>query len=145
MATIRLCSSKRRHTSCALVTGVQTCALRISGFTAIDGLLQLLDVLFKLGDPLAGIGDGHACRGTLIGRMVGALPGAGQHDFIARDRRRIRFWRLPLRHLALSRRCAFDRRSEEHTSELQSLMRISYAVFCLNKKTTTTKQQPDDR
>src|SRR3546814_2457930 len=29
-------------------------------------------------------------------------------------------------------------RSEEHTSELQSLMRISYAVFCLNKKTTKT-------
>src|SRR3546814_1578521 len=28
-----------------------------------------------------------------------------------------------------------DPRSEEHTSELQSLMRISYAVFCLNKKT----------
>src|SRR3546814_9006924 len=28
-------------------------------------------------------------------------------------------------------------RSEEHTSELQSLMRISYAVFCLTKKTTT--------
>src|SRR3546814_7520487 len=30
-------------------------------------------------------------------------------------------------------------RSEEHTSELQSLMRISYAVFCLKKKTTTKK------
>src|SRR3546814_7094426 len=30
-----------------------------------------------------------------------------------------------------------DRRSEEHTSELQSLMRISYAVFCLNKTTVT--------
>src|SRR3546814_10362085 len=30
-------------------------------------------------------------------------------------------------------------RSEEHTSELQSLMRISYAVFCLKKKTTNTK------
>src|SRR3546814_2574863 len=29
-----------------------------------------------------------------------------------------------------------ERRSEEHTSELQSLMRISYAVFCLKKKTT---------
>src|SRR3546814_9048138 len=29
-------------------------------------------------------------------------------------------------------------RSEEHTSELQSLMRISYAVFCLIKNTTTT-------
>src|SRR3546814_6409289 len=31
-------------------------------------------------------------------------------------------------------------RSEEHTSELQSLMRISYAVFCLKKKTITTKR-----
>src|SRR3546814_10489141 len=30
-----------------------------------------------------------------------------------------------------------DDRSEEHTSELQSLMRISYAVFCLEKKKTT--------
>src|SRR3546814_9281757 len=30
---------------------------------------------------------------------------------------------------------AAERRSEEHTSELQSLMRISYAVFCLKKKT----------
>src|SRR3546814_3196114 len=30
-------------------------------------------------------------------------------------------------------------RSEEHTSELQSLMRISYAVFCLKKKTTHNK------
>src|SRR3546814_3891839 len=30
--------------------------------------------------------------------------------------------------------CGFRRRSEEHTSELQSLMRISYAVFCLKKK-----------
>src|SRR3546814_1827848 len=32
-----------------------------------------------------------------------------------------------------------ERRSEEHTSELQSLMRISYAVFCLKKKTKTNK------
>src|SRR3546814_5114228 len=30
-----------------------------------------------------------------------------------------------------------DKRSEEHTSELQSLMRISYAVFCLKQKTQT--------
>src|SRR3546814_9193969 len=33
-----------------------------------------------------------------------------------------------------------DVRSEEHTSELQSLMRISYAVFCLKKKTTKTNK-----
>src|SRR3546814_4678762 len=32
------------------------------------------------------------------------------------------------------------RRSEEHTSELQSLMRISYAVFCLKKKNTRTNK-----
>src|SRR3546814_2018137 len=31
----------------------------------------------------------------------------------------------------------YAKRSEEHTSELQSLIRISYAVFCLNKTTTT--------
>src|SRR3546814_5947961 len=39
-----------------------------------------------------------------------------------------------------------DHRSEEHTSELQSLMRISYAVFCLKKKkpkTTTTHPNTD--
>src|SRR3546814_5727322 len=40
----------------------------------------------------------------------------------------------------LTRGVEFERRarhrSEEHTSELQSLMRISYAVFCLKKKTT---------
>src|SRR3546814_10452784 len=35
---------------------------------------------------------------------------------------------------------AQDRRSEEHTSELQSLMRISYAVFCLKKKKHITKK-----
>src|SRR3546814_10532948 len=31
----------------------------------------------------------------------------------------------------------YEKRSEEHTSELQSLMRISYAVFCLKKKNPT--------
>src|SRR3546814_6571994 len=33
-----------------------------------------------------------------------------------------------------------EKRSEEHTSELQSLMRISYAVFCLKKKKNITRQ-----
>src|SRR3546814_2901691 len=37
------------------------------------------------------------------------------------------------------------RRSEEHTSELQSLMRISYAVFCLKKKKKTKKSQRQER
>src|SRR3546814_1212138 len=35
-------------------------------------------------------------------------------------------------------------RSEEHTSELQSLMRLSYAVFCLKKKNRETRKQSND-
>src|SRR3546814_8468826 len=38
-------------------------------------------------------------------------------------------------------RIAHVARSEEHTSELQSLMRISYAVFCLKKKNQTNNNQ----
>src|SRR3546814_7933621 len=36
-------------------------------------------------------------------------------------------------------------RSEEHTSELQSLMRISYAVFCLKKKSYISNSKPNTR
>src|SRR3546814_1639978 len=42
----------------------------------------------------------------------------------------------------LKGRCTICR-SEEHTSELQSLMRISYAVFCLKKKKTSNKKYTD--
>src|SRR3546814_10793363 len=44
---------------------------------------------------------------------------------------------------AAPRSRASARRSEEHTSELQSLMRISSAVFCLKKKIKNRKQQHD--
>src|SRR3546814_7036378 len=44
---------------------------------------------------------------------------------------RDQFWLLP----------CDKKRSEEHTSELQSLMRISYAVFCLKKKKSQPKSQ----
>src|SRR3546814_6526320 len=46
-----------------------------------------------------------------------------------------------LKGIALDLGWAITSRSEEHTSELQSLMRISYAVVCLKKKTTTQKKQ----
>src|SRR3546814_8659407 len=42
---------------------------------------------------------------------------------------------VPVRHFG----AVLEMRSEEHTSELQSLMRISYAVFCLKKKNNTTQ------
>src|SRR3546814_2973359 len=46
----------------------------------------------------------------------------------------IDFLDLDLRPLVAPYAQMFQQRSEEHTSELQSLMRISYAVFCLKKK-----------
>src|SRR3546814_2683466 len=52
------------------------------------------------------------------------------------DEDRVQLGPVAARHLDVQqqhRRVAFGR-SEEHTSELQSLMRISYAVFCLKKK-----------
>src|SRR3546814_10406430 len=59
-------------------------------------------------------------------------PAFEGHPLRARDSRRHR------RHRAHRRQPAHQGRdrSEEHTSELQSLMRISYAVFCLKKKKT---------
>src|SRR3546814_6229538 len=46
--------------------------------------------------------------------------------------------------LANRAKSEFLARSEEHTSELQSLMRISYAVFCLKKKTKNTNAPKTD-
>src|SRR3546814_1508209 len=58
------------------------------------------------------------------------LSSGGANGFVA--------W-LPLNELAQAIQGLIEaRRSEEHTSELPSLMRISYAVFCLKKKTTCT-------
>src|SRR3546814_1070788 len=57
--------------------------------------------------------------------------GGDRHAFGLRHRR----------HRRAGRGYHHHRRSEEHTSELQSLMRISYAVFCLKKKTTYPPRQ----
>src|SRR3546814_1523541 len=59
-----------------------------------------------------------------VDRQQGDLPGSEQDDEEGDERNGP----------SLS-----DRRSEEHTSELQSLMRISYAVFCLKKKKKTNE------
>src|SRR3546814_8459729 len=64
-----------------------------------------------------------------------ALRGVAEPDLLLH-----RFRRGPLQHrLDFRGRQPGPPRSEEHTSELQSLMRISYAVFCLKKKKTKTK------
>src|SRR3546814_136173 len=58
----------------------------------------------------------------------------GQRDVVVVDDRQTADAR---RREILDHRRAYAARSEEHTSELQSLMRISYAVFCLKKKNMT--------
>src|SRR3546814_4818722 len=50
----------------------------------------------------------------------------------------IRFVRFDMIRWREFSHCSSQTRSEEHTSELQSLMRISYAVFCLKKQKSTT-------
>src|SRR3546814_9695337 len=54
------------------------------------------------------------------------------------DRVRGRFWQVVPREMLERLPVPLDERSEEHTSELQSLMRISYAVFCLKNTTHNT-------
>src|SRR3546814_6588075 len=123
-------SSRRRHTRCALVTGVQTCALPIlaSGHLTRRGEK---DSNHEATHPwcharrrlnLVDGGDGGRAHGYAGGR---------EHDLpvvplYRDDVHGERIWRL-------QRQCLLrgEDRSEEHPSELQSLLRNSYAVFCL--------------
>src|SRR3546814_3928335 len=72
-------------------------------------------------------------RSSDLGRARRPPRDQAHHALVARDPRGDRLCPRPLE----LRPGRGGRRSEEHTSELQSLMRTSYAVFCLNKK-----QQP---
>src|SRR3546814_4424440 len=119
-------SSRRRHTRCSLVTGFQTCALPIS---------REIDVLCDVHVEHRALVDGD--RGWPVRTAFDGLVGQALYGAC-----RIAFERL-FDHCAIavmgSARGAVLlsgvlERSEEHTSELQSLMRISYAVFCLKKK-----------
>src|SRR3546814_4993254 len=80
-------------------------------------------------------------RGGVIAILV--RPGVARIEDLAVDARAgFRHFqledrlRLGLDAIELAVQCGIEQRSEEHTSELQSLMRISYAVFCLTKNTT---------
>src|SRR3546814_5030628 len=80
-----------------------------------------LDVLLRLQAKHQAIGCGFFAGGLLENPVRGVAK--GDHHF-----------RAAIGH-ALAGAGDVERRSEEHTSELQSLMRISYAVFCLHNKT----------
>src|SRR3546814_10674710 len=81
--------------------------------------------------------------GLLLQQHFGRTGRRDSNVFVAKDFGTARFVNADsLDHQA---RCSLKklivRRSEEHTSELQSLMRISYAVFCLKKKNNTNSIQ----
>src|SRR3546814_10702661 len=119
-------SSRRRHTRCSLVTGVQTCALPIWLHEPQRHPVALADRLVlcvvRVVVVVAGWQRPHAV-GMVLGvlrigvgfarRVEGEAGGLGHRN-----------------HLLLADVAGLVVvRSEEHTSELQSLMRISYSVF----------------
>src|SRR3546814_125734 len=89
---------------------------------------------FAQGDQPAGHERHHP-----DGAIGGLCARCGEeHLTIRRDRFRPVASAWPTNPVRIQRSRDAPRRSEEHTSELQSLMRISYAVFCLKKKNITT-------
>src|SRR3546814_6141759 len=118
-------SSRRRHTRCALVTGVQTCALPISGRVSWRTRRRTRRLLLLPDALLSGLPRFVPVVRTPSPRRITATAeeGGGFHHGMVTP---VLLVRSVFRLLAV----AADR-SEEHTSELQSLMRISYAVFCL--------------
>src|SRR3546814_8781454 len=154
-------SSRSRHTSCALVTGVQTCALPI--YPPADQFSAVPYLTGKTGGKTAI--SNKVVEVQKLWRDIYCLPDlavdGSQWDLLFADGERFRIGTLDA-HVMLSpghtlasityvvgdaafvhdtlmvpdsgtSRADFPR-SEEHTSELQSIMRISYAVFCLKKK-----------
>src|SRR3546814_8979005 len=115
------------------MTGVQTCALPISHagqshwVPAFAGMTAPGAVAGTACCVLAGVTNSRVPARTAIIRI--ARPGTTD-ALVAPPPAERRLRRADRR---LHARCVRVR-SEEHTSELQSLMRISYAVFCLKKK-----------
>src|SRR3546814_5388319 len=123
-------SSRRRHTRCALVTGVQTCALPISA--------ALFILSFRHRDELTKVSEGAGWQPIAARRLANA-----EARFIAScatvavvdARGALPDGQEAVRTLGDTIE-ANAGSSEEHTSELQSTMLSSYVVFCLNKQKT---------
>src|SRR3546814_3846587 len=146
-------SSRRRHTRCALVTGVQTCALPIYVSRSRGFKSGGYNLYAPTGTPVApevlDATEGGA-KTEWFGRRLRVNVSAFNYDYAnlqitqvivggttTLNAGKAHIWggeldfeAVPIRNFNVSGGV----RSEEHTSELQSLMRISYAVFCLKKK-----------
>src|SRR3546814_5443105 len=128
-------SSRRRHTRCALVTGVQTCALPISfdtGGISIKPAAGMEDMKWDMGGAAAVVGAMKALAGRkanahVVGvcGLVENMPGGNAQrpgDVVTS---------MSGQTIEVINTDAEGRlRSEEHPSELQSLMRNPFAVFC---------------
>src|SRR3546814_6991339 len=132
-------SSRRRHTRCALVTGVQTCALPISPLSSETFISPRLaasaaPAAICWAFDFAGMTDPPSSQALGPTHGLGRATRTPAARFLTRGT-----CQAPCAGGEGARGAGPEgTRSEEHTSELQSLMRISYAVFCLKKKQTKT-------
>src|SRR3546814_5481557 len=117
-----------RHTSCALVTGVQTLLFRSRYVQAECAAITFWhdhpEETAQIVERELGVDPQEAAR---MMRGTGVLPCRQQ---------------LTSAYLGQDGNAG---RSEEHTSELQSLMRTSYAVFCLKKKNINKKNNKQNK
>src|SRR3546814_3504361 len=101
-----------------------------------------------LPETVSAMGAGGEKRGKLRPGLTGWAQVNGNSLLPAADKLALDLWYVSHRSPAIDVGIVIKtlgvmiagERSEEHTSELQSLMRISYAVFCLNKKKNRTKR-----
>src|SRR3546814_5703131 len=133
-------SSRRRHTRCALVTGVQTCALPISEAAASAGKSTATPAPAAVSTAPAAANawppDNHRPAPTPTS-ITPTAEHTTQHD---RSNDKQEDGQPVEEHESITRRVpllcllfCFQRpraRLADHTSDLQSLMRITYAVFC---------------
>src|SRR3546814_9724614 len=123
-------ASRRRHTRCASVTGVQTCALPIFYLLRKRGPEEAL---------LSGIEEAVERGKALTHSLLSFAKDHEREKRLCSPNDRINELEVLLRQTVpagIELRFRLPPRSAEHTSELQSLMRISYAVFCLKKTNT---------
>src|SRR3546814_9646215 len=96
---------------------------------------ELLMTPSTIGSLLAGVG----ALGSIVAGATLLVPKISRKLMpLPKESRLVDF--LPFEAMMADGKTITTKRSEEHTSELQSLMRISYAVFCLKKQTTKKRK-----
>src|SRR3546814_10281319 len=107
----------------------------ISGDNAhrIDNIVEALAAAHARGTEIVLVSSGAIATALPFLDLAGRPSDLATQQAAAAVGQNVLMWRY---------QTSLDRRSEEHTSELQSLMRISYAVFCLKKKKKPNNHTP---